>query len=319
MSSPAFRAGAASRNVDPPFGLPMCGVVRRDWTGASRIGSLEVTALAFESGDSRVVLCGVDTIAVQSPEIDDLRARIAAATGAPLAGILVNASHTHHAPPGSRYFARGARCRAARAGPGCARVRGDAVRADLRDLPGGVRPPGAGLDPLGAGERRLRGQPPRARSGRHGPPARLARGGHARPVRPRAAGRPRGRDRDRHARRLRRAHRDHVDRERRVLARLPRQAPRCRAPLDRRGVRVLPGRRRQRDAAGRRSSAPAARCTRWGRASHSRRSTRWEDRSRRGHPSSTPRTGSGAATRCPRSAGGQLPRRRLRWPPPSAR
>jgi neutral ceramidase len=105
MSSSTFRAGAASLNVDPPFGLPMCGVVRRDWTGASRIGSLEVTAIAFEAGDSRVVLCGVDTIAVQSPEIDRLRDRIAKATATPRAGILINASHTHHAPPGSGYFA----------------------------------------------------------------------------------------------------------------------------------------------------------------------------------------------------------------------
>ncbi|MEA2291972.1 MAG: hypothetical protein QOF17_992 [Solirubrobacteraceae bacterium] len=105
INRPAFRAGAAALNVDPPFGLPMCGVVRRDWTGASRIGSLEVTALAFESGDSRAVLCGVDTLAVQSPEIDAIRARIAAATGTPVAGVLVNASHTHHAPPGSSYFA----------------------------------------------------------------------------------------------------------------------------------------------------------------------------------------------------------------------
>lgn len=99
-----FRAGAAALDLDPPLGLPMCGVVRRDWTGAERIGALEVTALAFESGGARAVLCGIDTIAVQSPEIDLLRARIAEATGAPLAGVLVNASHTHHAPPGSRYF-----------------------------------------------------------------------------------------------------------------------------------------------------------------------------------------------------------------------
>ena len=105
MSRPSLRAGAAALNVDPPFGLPMCGVVRRDWTGASRIGAMEVTALAFESGGSRAVLCGVDTIAVQSPEIDALRARIAADTGTPLAAVLVNASHTHHAPPGSAYFA----------------------------------------------------------------------------------------------------------------------------------------------------------------------------------------------------------------------
>ena len=102
MSS--FRAGAAALDIDPPFGLPMCGVVARDWTGTARIGKLEVTALAFEIDGARAVVCGVDTLALQSPEIGETRARVAAATGAPLASVLIGASHTHHAPPTSRFF-----------------------------------------------------------------------------------------------------------------------------------------------------------------------------------------------------------------------
>jgi hypothetical protein len=61
-----------------------------------------VTAAAFECGSVRVVLCGVDTLAIQAPEVDELRERIAAATGAPRAGIVLNWNHTHHAPPGGR-------------------------------------------------------------------------------------------------------------------------------------------------------------------------------------------------------------------------
>ena len=67
-----------------------------------RLGPLEVTAAAFERGATRVVLCGVDTLAIQSPEVDAIRERVAAATGATRAGVLLNWNHTHHAPPGGR-------------------------------------------------------------------------------------------------------------------------------------------------------------------------------------------------------------------------
>ena len=100
---PVFRAGAASLVVDPPLGLPMSGVVLRDQLAETRIGSLEVSAAAFESGTStRVVICGVDTLAIQSPEVDELRQRVAVATGADPAAVLLNWNHTHHAPPGGR-------------------------------------------------------------------------------------------------------------------------------------------------------------------------------------------------------------------------
>jgi neutral ceramidase len=95
-----FRAGAAGLNVDPPLGLPMMGVVRRDRGAESRLGPLEVTAAAFDDGTTRVVICGVDTLGIQSPEVDVLRDRVEAATGATRAGILLNWNHTHHAPPG---------------------------------------------------------------------------------------------------------------------------------------------------------------------------------------------------------------------------
>ncbi len=97
-----FRAGAAACVVDPPLGLPMAGVVRREGPATSRLGPLEVTAAAFSCGATRVILCGVDTVGIQAPEADELRARVALATGANPAGILLNWNHTHHAPPGGR-------------------------------------------------------------------------------------------------------------------------------------------------------------------------------------------------------------------------
>ncbi len=98
----SFRAGAAATNIDPPLGLPLVGVVRRPEPARERLGALEVTAAAFELGPTRVVVCGVDTLAIQSPEVDAIRDRIASATGAARAGVLLNWNHTHHAPPGGR-------------------------------------------------------------------------------------------------------------------------------------------------------------------------------------------------------------------------
>jgi hypothetical protein len=80
----------------------MKGVVRRVEPARSRVGTLETTAMVLDNGEHRVVLCGVDTLAIQSPEIDAIRARVAQSTGAAPAAVLINFSHTHHAPPGGR-------------------------------------------------------------------------------------------------------------------------------------------------------------------------------------------------------------------------
>ncbi len=46
------------------------------------------------------MLCGVDIVGIVDPQIEPLIGRVAAATGADPAGILLNWSHTHLAPPG---------------------------------------------------------------------------------------------------------------------------------------------------------------------------------------------------------------------------
>ena len=55
----------------------MVGVVRRDQGALERLGPLEVTAAAFERDGLRVVICGVDTLGIQAPEVDELRERVA--------------------------------------------------------------------------------------------------------------------------------------------------------------------------------------------------------------------------------------------------
>jgi len=95
-----FRAGAASLALDPPLGLPMVGFIRQPWNANGYGLPLEVGAMAFERDGTRVVLCGVDIVGIVEPQIGALIGRVAAATGADPAGILLNWSHTHLAPPG---------------------------------------------------------------------------------------------------------------------------------------------------------------------------------------------------------------------------
>ena len=94
-----FRAGSARLSLEPPLGLPMVGFIRQrlpaqgygDWP-------LETSALAFESGGTRVVLCGVDVVGIGEPEISRLVDRVAQETGTDPAGVMLNWNHTHLAP-----------------------------------------------------------------------------------------------------------------------------------------------------------------------------------------------------------------------------
>ena len=95
-----FRAGAASLALEPPLGLPMVGFVRQPWNANGYGLPLEAGALVLERDGARVVLCGVDVVGIVHPQIEPLIDRVAAATGADPAGILLNLSHTHLAPPG---------------------------------------------------------------------------------------------------------------------------------------------------------------------------------------------------------------------------
>jgi hypothetical protein len=78
----------------------MLGFVRQPSTADGYGLPLEVTALVLEQGDTRVVLCGVDVVGIGEPAVSGLIERVAEATGAEPAGVLLNWNHTHLAPPG---------------------------------------------------------------------------------------------------------------------------------------------------------------------------------------------------------------------------
>ena len=99
-----LRAGSARLSLEPPLDLPLIGFMRQthDATGYGRWG-LETTAVGLELDGTRVVLCGVDIVGIGDPELSVLLDRVAEATGAEPAGILLNWNHTHLAPLGGTW------------------------------------------------------------------------------------------------------------------------------------------------------------------------------------------------------------------------
>jgi neutral ceramidase len=116
-----FLVGAAGLSLEPPLDLPLVGFVRQthDATGYGRC-ALETSAIALEKDGVRVVLCGVDIVGIGEPEISLLLDRIAEATGADPAGILVNWNHTHLSVIGGEW---GGECAGPREPPRDARIR----------------------------------------------------------------------------------------------------------------------------------------------------------------------------------------------------
>ncbi len=106
MTGSPLHAGAAALDVRPPLGLPMMGFVRRQG-GALGYGlPLEVSAIVLEGDGGRVVLCGVDTIGIPSPEVDEIRSAVAEAAATEVSGVLLSWNHTHSAPPATRSMLR---------------------------------------------------------------------------------------------------------------------------------------------------------------------------------------------------------------------
>jgi hypothetical protein len=100
-----MRAGAASLPLDPPLGLPMLGFVRQVHTARDTGWPLETGAVVLEQGETRVVLCGVDIVGLQSPAADEVVDRIAEVCECDPAAVLLSWNHTHLAPPGDERMA----------------------------------------------------------------------------------------------------------------------------------------------------------------------------------------------------------------------
>lgn len=85
--------------IAPPLGVDMVGYLRR-WRPAAAYGApLEATALVLDDGDARLCLLGFDGLGTPGEYGRRVRAAVAEAAGCEARAVLVNASHTHAAPP----------------------------------------------------------------------------------------------------------------------------------------------------------------------------------------------------------------------------
>jgi hypothetical protein len=86
--------------MNPPLGLWMLGAVRQPTGAMGYEHPLEVGVLVLEQGSRRAVICGIDILSLDVADAARLTRRVAEATGAAEDAVLVNFSHTHHAPAG---------------------------------------------------------------------------------------------------------------------------------------------------------------------------------------------------------------------------
>ena len=95
---PQLHAGTATIDVTPPLGTFMGGYAARDHGAEGAHDSLRAKALALRAGDSSAILITCDIISFNYAFVDPIREAIAAATGVPVANVLVSNSHTHSGP-----------------------------------------------------------------------------------------------------------------------------------------------------------------------------------------------------------------------------
>jgi hypothetical protein len=95
-SARVLKAGAATSNITPPLGLGIVG--GWDAPPATHIhDELHVRCLALDDGTNKLVFAVVDSVGVPREIFDEAKQRIHAATGVPVAHMMMSATHTHRA------------------------------------------------------------------------------------------------------------------------------------------------------------------------------------------------------------------------------
>ncbi len=92
-----LNAGFARMDVTPPLGVSLKGNFRtRICDGV--LDPLEINAVAFEDYGKKAVLLSIDNVGIKQPCCDQLRERIAEATGCATEAVYITCVHTHLAP-----------------------------------------------------------------------------------------------------------------------------------------------------------------------------------------------------------------------------
>lgn len=98
----ALRVGAAAVNVPADDSMVLGGMMGPTWAKGQE-GELRATAVVVEQpGSGKVAIVACDVLFVERDFLDPAIAKIEALTGIPASHVLVNATHTHHAPSTSK-------------------------------------------------------------------------------------------------------------------------------------------------------------------------------------------------------------------------
>ena len=94
----SFRGGAHQVDISPEKLPVIVNAMFTERTADKVVDRLFAKALALDDGETRVVLCVVDTCMMPRDLIDRAKTMASAATGVPVGRLLVSATHTHSAP-----------------------------------------------------------------------------------------------------------------------------------------------------------------------------------------------------------------------------
>ncbi|MBQ9757522.1 MAG: hypothetical protein IJW15_03795 [Clostridia bacterium] len=91
------KAGFSQLCITPPLGTPISGYYEQRFTKGV-LDDLYVTAVAFDDGEKRAVVMGVDIIMLTQKQANEYRKIIADYCNIPMDAIFINCSHTHTGP-----------------------------------------------------------------------------------------------------------------------------------------------------------------------------------------------------------------------------
>ncbi len=100
--SAEFRAGAAEAVITPPVGTLLSGYGSRASGSTALHDDLHARALVFDDGTAQAAIVACDLIGIDRRMTARVREIVHAATGIPLAHVMVSATHTHGGPAGLR-------------------------------------------------------------------------------------------------------------------------------------------------------------------------------------------------------------------------
>ncbi len=95
--SPALRVGAAAAELEADDTMVIAGGIEPG-KASGQEGKLRATAVVLAQGPRRLALVSLDILMMRREHLDPVLARIERELGIPARDILVNCTHTHHAP-----------------------------------------------------------------------------------------------------------------------------------------------------------------------------------------------------------------------------